>query len=62
MGRRPARPVVRSPAGVPRGLDPAVLDVVPVPAGLWARAPGMVPPAPDEPALHALPPRSGGSA
>ncbi|CAJ61910.1 MULTISPECIES: hypothetical protein [Frankia] len=60
MGRRPARRGVPSPADVPRGLDPAVLDVVPVPAGLWARAPGMLPPAPDEPALHALPPRSRG--
>ncbi|WP_261576435.1 hypothetical protein [Frankia gtarii] len=59
MGRRPARPGAPSPASVPRGLDPAVLDVVPVPAGLWARAPGLAPPAPDEPALHALPSRSG---
>ncbi|EIV91721.1 hypothetical protein [Frankia sp. QA3] len=59
MGRRPARAGASSPDRVPRGLDPAVVDVVSVPAGLWARAAGLAPPAPDDPALHALPPQSG---
>ncbi|CAO5154917.1 conserved hypothetical protein [Frankia sp. AiPs1] len=58
-GRRPvsvrAAPVVRAmPVDVPGGIDPGVLEVVEVPAGLWARAPGGPRPNVDDPALHAM--------
>ncbi|MGF7235075.1 MAG: hypothetical protein ACQSGP_08970 [Frankia sp.] len=40
---------------VPPGVDPEVLDVVTVPAGLWARVPGGAVPASDDPAFAARP-------
>ncbi|MCK9897005.1 hypothetical protein [Frankia sp. AgB32] len=54
-GRRPVRGAIPTPVPVPVGVDPDELDVLAVPAGLWARVPGGPRVAPGEPALHALP-------
>ncbi len=54
-GRRPVRGAMPTQVRVPVGVDPDELDVLAVPAGLWARVPGGPGLAPGEPALHALP-------